>query len=98
MAVGDSQHAAPERSPDNIAPMCAFLASEKSDWLTGRTLAVSGYTVGLYNNPATIAEITSDGPWTLPDLESKMVSTIKPLADGLPYVAFAAAQRDSAGT
>jgi hypothetical protein len=83
-------------SPDNIAPMCAYLASAKSDWLTGRTFGVSGFKVGLYNNPETIAEVTSDGPWTLPDLESKLVSTFKPLADGLPFVAFAAAQRDAA--
>ena len=95
--VGDSAAPAPEMSPDNIAPMCAYLASEQSSWLTGRTLAVSGYTVGLYNNPEVIAEVESKGPWSLDDLAAKVVSDFKPLADGVPPFPFAADQVASAG-
>src|SRR5271170_3523065 len=40
-----------ERSPDNIAPVVAYLASEESGWINGRIVHVSGYEVALYNNP-----------------------------------------------
>src|SRR5277367_1293513 len=32
-----------ERSPDNVAPIVAYLASEQSGWLTGRIIHASGY-------------------------------------------------------
>jgi NAD(P)-dependent dehydrogenase (short-subunit alcohol dehydrogenase family) len=94
--LGDSAAPDPQMSPDNVAPICAYLASEQSSWLTGRTLSAWGYKVGLYNNPEVIAEVASDGPWSLDDLETKLVGTFKPLADGVPYTAFAAAQVASA--
>jgi NAD(P)-dependent dehydrogenase (short-subunit alcohol dehydrogenase family) len=80
----DSSEANPERSPDNVAPICAYLASEDSDWISGRTLRAMGYSVGLYNNPEVISQVTSDGPWTLADLKQKVESTFKPIAEGLP--------------
>jgi NAD(P)-dependent dehydrogenase (short-subunit alcohol dehydrogenase family) len=96
-SVGDSAAPDPKMSPDNVAPLCAYLASTESSWLTGRTLSASGYRVGLYNNPEVIAEVDSDGPWSLDDLAAKLTSTFKPLADGVPYSAFAAAQVATAG-
>ncbi|HEY6480425.1 MAG TPA: SDR family NAD(P)-dependent oxidoreductase [Streptosporangiaceae bacterium] len=95
--IGDSAAPDPRMSPDNIAPICAYLASEQSSWLTGRTLSASGYKVGLYNNPEVIAEVASDGPWSLDDLAAKLTGTFQPVADGVPYSAFAAAQVASAG-
>jgi NAD(P)-dependent dehydrogenase (short-subunit alcohol dehydrogenase family) len=80
----DSTEANPERSPDNVAPICAYLASEASDWASGRTFRAMGYEVGLYNNPEVISKVSSEGPWTLADLKSKVESTFKPIADGLP--------------
>jgi hypothetical protein len=82
--AADSDEAPPERSPDNVAPMVAYLASEASDWSSGRTYRCSGYAVGLYNNPEVISEVTSEGAWTLADLTSKVESTFKPIASGLP--------------
>ncbi len=71
-------------SPDNVAPTALYLASERSDWLTGRVISGGGYTVGLYNNPRIISEVTSDGPWTFDRLASEVESSFRPLADGLP--------------
>ncbi len=53
------------RSPDNIAPPVIYLASEASDWLTGRVLLVHGYTIALFNNPAVISELSSPVPWEI---------------------------------
>jgi NAD(P)-dependent dehydrogenase (short-subunit alcohol dehydrogenase family) len=77
------------RSPDNIAPICAYLASERSSWLSGRTIAAGGFQVDLYSNPEIIASAASDGPWQLEDLATKVEANFKPVADGLPYSLFA---------
>jgi NAD(P)-dependent dehydrogenase (short-subunit alcohol dehydrogenase family) len=55
----------PRRSPDNIAPPVVYLASTRSDWLTGQVIAAQGFQISLYNKPEVIAEVTSEGPWDL---------------------------------
>ena len=59
--------AADERSPDNVAPIVAYLASERSGWITGRVIHSMGYEVSLYNNPEPISRIIGTGPWDDPD-------------------------------
>jgi NAD(P)-dependent dehydrogenase (short-subunit alcohol dehydrogenase family) len=56
-----------ERSPDNVAPIVAYLASERSGWITGRVIHSAGYEVSLYNNPEPISRIIGTGPWDDPD-------------------------------
>jgi NAD(P)-dependent dehydrogenase (short-subunit alcohol dehydrogenase family) len=73
-----------ERSPDNIAPVCAFLAGTGSDWLTGRTLGAGGHQIRLWNYPEVIESIDSDGPWDLQDLAEKAEKSFRPRADGPP--------------
>src|ERR1700734_937303 len=58
---------ADERSPDNVAPIVAYLASERSGWITGRVIHSMGYEVSLYNNPEPISAIIGTGPWDDPD-------------------------------
>jgi len=67
-------------SPANVAPMIAYLGSEKSGWLTGRTVSVGGYKVGLYNNPEEVATVENDGPWTMETLASKVEAEFGPIA------------------
>jgi NAD(P)-dependent dehydrogenase (short-subunit alcohol dehydrogenase family) len=52
-----------ERSPDNVAPIVAYLASERSGWITGRVIHSMGYEVSLYSNPEPIVRIIGTGPW-----------------------------------
>ncbi|MBO0746362.1 MAG: SDR family oxidoreductase [Candidatus Dormibacteraeota bacterium] len=54
-----------ERAPENVAPAVAFLASVRSDWLTGQVIGARGYEVSLYNTPHPIRQLTSNGPWEL---------------------------------
>jgi NAD(P)-dependent dehydrogenase (short-subunit alcohol dehydrogenase family) len=54
---------ADERSPDNVAPIVAYLASKRSGWITGRVIHSMGYEVSLYNNPEPISRIIGTGPW-----------------------------------
>jgi NAD(P)-dependent dehydrogenase (short-subunit alcohol dehydrogenase family) len=64
-----------ERSPDNIAPIVAYLASTASDWLTGQVIGARGYEVQLFNKPAPIRHIASDGPWE-PERLTQLVERI----------------------
>jgi NAD(P)-dependent dehydrogenase (short-subunit alcohol dehydrogenase family) len=64
-----------ERAPDNVAPTVAYLASTRSDWCNGQVLLATGYTIGLYNVPQIIRQITSQGPWDLETCFSLMEST-----------------------
>jgi NAD(P)-dependent dehydrogenase (short-subunit alcohol dehydrogenase family) len=78
-----------ERSPDNIAPVALYLASERSDWLTGRVVSSAGFDVGLYQNPQIIRQLSSTGPWDYDRLARMMESSFRPVADGLPPSLFA---------
>jgi hypothetical protein len=71
------------RSPDNIAPLVSYLASEASDWISGRTLGAAGYGVTLWNNPEVRARISSEGPWDPDDLAQQIEKEFRPLAEGL---------------
>jgi NAD(P)-dependent dehydrogenase (short-subunit alcohol dehydrogenase family) len=71
-------------SPDNIAPVVAFLAGTGSDWLTGRTLGAGGHQIRLWNYPEVVESIDSDGPWDLNDLAAKAEKSFRPRADGAP--------------
>jgi NAD(P)-dependent dehydrogenase (short-subunit alcohol dehydrogenase family) len=54
---------ADERSPDNIAPIVAYLASERSGWITGRVIHSMGYEISLYSNPEPVVRLIGTGPW-----------------------------------
>ena len=76
-------------SPDNIAPVALYMASEQSDWLTGRVVSSSGYEVGLYENPQIIRQLSAPEPWTYDRLAQALEGSFRPAADGLPASLFA---------
>ena len=78
-----------ERSPDNIAPVALYMASERSDWLTGRVVSSSGFEVGLYENPQIIRQLSAPEPWEFGRLAKAMEASFRPAADGLPHSLFA---------
>jgi hypothetical protein len=79
-----------ELTPENITPVAVFMASERSRWLTGRTLSAAGYEVALMNNPEAVRQINGSGPWEYERLAELMERTFRPVADGLPQNPFAA--------
>jgi NAD(P)-dependent dehydrogenase (short-subunit alcohol dehydrogenase family) len=64
-----------ERSPDNVAPVVAYLASERSGFLTGRVIHSAGYEVSLYNNPTPLVRLVSNHPWELDELGAQIERT-----------------------
>jgi len=68
-----------ERSPDNIAPIVCYLASERSDWLTGQVISARGYEVGLYDTPHVVRQIVSDAPWDMERLAELVERNFRPV-------------------
>ena len=71
-----------ERSPDNVAPVVAYLASEQSGWITGRIIHSSGYEVSLYSNPQPVSRIIGPGPWDVDALAAQVERSFGPLLRG----------------
>jgi NAD(P)-dependent dehydrogenase (short-subunit alcohol dehydrogenase family) len=69
---------ADERSPDNVAPLVAYLASERSGWITGRIVHAAGYEVALYNNPEPVIRLVGTGPWSLDALAEQVERSFRP--------------------
>src|SRR5271166_3768322 len=66
------------RSPDNVATVVAYLASERSGWLTGRIVHSSGFEVSLYNNMAPVVRLIGEEPWQLDGLGEQIERSFKP--------------------
>ena len=73
-----------ERSPDNIATVVAYLASERSGWITGRIVHSMGYEVSLYNNPEPVVRIVGTGPWQPDALAEQVERSFGPLLGRAP--------------
>jgi len=67
-----------ERSPDNIAPVVAYLASEQSGWINGQIVSSRGYEVALYNIPQPVITIAGTGPWDVDALAGQMERSFGP--------------------
>ena len=52
-----------ERSPDNVAPIVAYLASERSGWITGRVIHSIGLRDLAVQQPRADQRIIGTGPW-----------------------------------
>jgi NAD(P)-dependent dehydrogenase (short-subunit alcohol dehydrogenase family) len=71
-----------ERSPDNVAPIVAYLASVESDWLTGRVIGASGYDVILFSNPEPVRQLTGQSRWDVDQLAAQVERVFKPVVGG----------------
>ena len=61
-----------ERSPDNVAPVVAYLASEQSGWINGQIVSARGYEVALYNSPEPVIRIIGTEPWDVDALAGQV--------------------------
>jgi Enoyl-(Acyl carrier protein) reductase len=68
-----------ERSPDNVAPLVAYLASERSGWITGRIVHAAGYEVALYDNPQPVIRVIGTGPWSPETLAEQVERSFGPM-------------------
>jgi NAD(P)-dependent dehydrogenase (short-subunit alcohol dehydrogenase family) len=61
-----------ERSPDNVAPVVAYLAAERSRFITGQVIHSAGYEVALYNKPTPLIRLIGNEPWTEDQLATQI--------------------------
>jgi NAD(P)-dependent dehydrogenase (short-subunit alcohol dehydrogenase family) len=67
----------PQRSPDNVAKVVAYLASARSGWLTGRIVHSAGYEVSLYASMAPVVRLIGQQPWQLDDLAAQVEQSFR---------------------
>jgi NAD(P)-dependent dehydrogenase (short-subunit alcohol dehydrogenase family) len=61
---GDRRAMATATPPDAIAPVAAFLASDRAAHITGQVVGVRGTEVTLFSHPAPLRTVTGSTPWT----------------------------------
>jgi NAD(P)-dependent dehydrogenase (short-subunit alcohol dehydrogenase family) len=64
-------------SPQNVVPPVVYLASERSDWLTGRVIQCGNGRIGLFSNPTVTREVVTDGVWDLDTAFTEMESAFQ---------------------
>jgi NAD(P)-dependent dehydrogenase (short-subunit alcohol dehydrogenase family) len=65
------------RSPDNVAKVVAYIASERSGWLSGRIVHSSGFEVSLYNNATPVVRLIGEQPWPLDELATQVEKSFR---------------------
>jgi NAD(P)-dependent dehydrogenase (short-subunit alcohol dehydrogenase family) len=65
------------RGPEQIAPVCTWLASEAARDVTGQIFNVMRGTLGIMQQPAVIRSFQGDHLWTLADLDRVMPELMK---------------------
>lgn len=63
-------------SPQHIAPLVVYLATDAAAGINGRTFSVKGGEIGLYSEPAIVSSIFKDGTWTVKELVDIMPKSI----------------------
>ena len=61
---GDRRALATATPPDAIAPVAAFLASDRAAHITGQVVGVRGTEVTVFSHPAPLRTVTGTTPWT----------------------------------
>ncbi|MGH2357975.1 MAG: SDR family NAD(P)-dependent oxidoreductase, partial [Candidatus Limnocylindria bacterium] len=61
---GDRRAMATATPPEAIAPVVAFLASDRAAHITGQVIGVRGTEVTVFSQPAPLRTVTGTSPWT----------------------------------
>ena len=62
-----------------MAPVVAYLASDRSGWITGRIIHSAGYEIALYSNPEPVIRLIGTGPWDGEEVARQLERSFGPL-------------------
>jgi len=60
---------------ENVAPIVAWLCTDKAALINGRTFLAGGHVIGLYEEPYVEAEMLHKGGWSLDDIDNALATT-----------------------
>jgi len=58
--------------PEDVAPMVGFLLSDLSQGVTGQIYTANGSKIAVWNQPAEVREMRTDGRWTIEDIAARL--------------------------
>ena len=62
--------------PEDVAPMVAYLLSDKARHITGQTYTVVGGKIAVWSQPAEVRAMYKDGRWSPEEIEARLDSTV----------------------
>lgn len=63
-------------SPEDIAPVVAFIASDATEAMTGQIIGIGGDKLSLWSHPDEVAEAFKVGGWSFEDLQELFFSSV----------------------
>lgn len=67
-------------TPDDVAPLVVWLASDASADVTGQAIGIGGDRLTLYSHPAVLSTIDHDGGWSAEGIDAAWRDDLAPLA------------------
>ena len=73
-------------TPDDVAPLLVYLASDKASQVTGQCIRIGGDKLALWSHPQEIRTLFSDGGWSAESIAGLWKTTVgqEPESVGLP--------------
>jgi NAD(P)-dependent dehydrogenase (short-subunit alcohol dehydrogenase family) len=73
-----------DRDPANVAPVCVYLASAESGWISGRTFMAAGREITLMTRQQKQHTLQAEGAWDIDALFPRMKPEFGAFIDDLP--------------
>ncbi len=70
-----------QQTPEMVAPLVAYLATDKAANVNGRNFLVGGDLIGLYSEPDVVKQMTRAGGWTVDAIEQEFEKQLGPLVN-----------------